>query len=200
LKSPWGLNFAIIQLIYRSIKKGGGDKMDKSTEPDDTKSVTVFAAIIMTFSCPHCNEPVEIKSEAVPNADFQTVCSKCNGSFFLKLNQRQSYRKEVSIPLSYSLFDIDDFSDRRAKKGTMTDISKSGLSIKADMSKFSELYEKTGNVLFLLFSLPGKEQILKVKGEIITVTLGRDKTFQMGMKFLNLTDHHNKAIGFFLMP
>jgi len=174
--------------------------MENNTEPDGTKSITVYAAIVMTFSCPHCGEAVEIKSVAVPRDDFKAVCSKCNGSFLLKLNQRHEYRKEVSIPIAYSLFDIDTFSDRRAKMGTMIDISKSGLSIKADINKFSELYEKTGNILFLLFSLPPKKDILKVKGEIVTVVLGRDKSFQMGVKFPGPTDHQSKAIGFFLMP
>jgi len=174
--------------------------MGNSTEPDGTKSITVYASIVMTFSCPHCSEAVEIKSEAMPHDDLNAVCPKCNGSFLLKLNQRQFARKEVSIPLAYSLFDIDTLSDKRAKKGTMVEISKSGLSIKADMNKFLEIYEKTGNILALLFSLPPKEEILKFKGEIITVTFGRDKSFQMGVKFLNLTDHHNKALGFYLMP
>lgn len=171
-----------------------------STESDSTKSITVYAAIVMTFSCPHCSEHVEIKSEAVPHDDFNAVCPKCNKSFLLKLNQRHSYRKGVSIPLAYSLFDIDTPSDRRAKKGTMVDISKDGMCIKADMNKFSELYEKVGNSLLLLFSLPPKEDMLKVRGEIISVTIGRDRSFQMGVKFLNQGEHHSKAIGFFLMP
>ena len=174
--------------------------MDNSTEPGGKKSVTVYAAKIMTFSCPHCGAAVEIKSEAIPNDDFNTACPKCNGSFLLKLNQRQFARKEVHIPLAYSVFDIDTLSDRRAKKGTMVEISKGGLLIKADMNKFSELYEKTGNILVLLFSLPPREQRLKLKGEILSVLPGRDKSFQMGVKFLDLTDHQNKALGFFLMP
>ena len=174
--------------------------MGDSIGPDGTKSITVYAAIVMTFKCPHCSESVEIKSEAVPNEDFNTVCPKCNASFLLKLNQRQFARKDVSIPLAYSLFDIDTFSDKKAKKGNVVDISRGGLSIKADINKFSELYEKTGNILVLLFSLPPKEQILKMKGEIMRVTLGRDKSFEMSIKFLDLVEHHTKAIGFFLMP
>ena len=140
-----------------------------------------------------------MESEAVPRNDFKTVCPKCNGSVLVKLNQRTFARKEVSIPLSYSRSDIDAHSDSKAKKGTIVDISRSGLSIKADMNQFFGLYEKAGNILVLLFSLPPKEEILKVKGEIMRVTPGRERSFQMGVKFLDLTGSQNKAIGFFLM-
>ena len=168
-------------------------------EPDGTKSVIVYPAIIMTFSCPHCSEAVVVESEAVPHNDFNTVHTKCNGSILVKLNQRSFARKEISAPLSYSRFDINTHSDSKAKKGTMVDISRSGLSIRADMSQFFGPYEKTGNILVLLFSLPPREEILKVKGEIMRVTPGRERSFQMGIKFLDLTDSQNKAIGFFLM-
>ena len=170
------------------------------TEPDDSKSLTVFAAIIMTFSCPHCGEPVEIKSKAVPHNDFEALCPKCKVSIRVKPNHRHSNRKKVSIPLAYLPFDSDTLFDRIGKKGTMIDISNIGLSIKADMNKFPELYEKPGNILVLFFSLRPKDKVLNVKGEIVNVTPGRDKSFQMGVKFLHLTQHHKKAIGSFLMP
>lgn len=86
------------------------------TEPDDTKPLPVFAAIIMTFICPHCGKPVEIKSKAVPHDDFEALCPKCKVNILVKPNHRHSNRKKVSIPLAYLLFDSDALSDGLGKK------------------------------------------------------------------------------------
>ncbi|MBZ0155344.1 MAG: PilZ domain-containing protein [Alphaproteobacteria bacterium] len=169
-------------------------------EQDEAKIVTVYSAIVITFTCPYCNAPVEIKSEVPPKEDFRATCPHCGRDSLVKLNRRTAYRKSVSLPISYSLSDIYDPNDKKAKRGTMIDISKGGLRIEAPLFRFSDAYEKEGALMTLLFSLPPREQVIRIKAKVIRIIPCPGGKFHMAMQFVDINEHQSKAVNFFLMP
>ncbi|MCC6346449.1 MAG: PilZ domain-containing protein [Nitrospirales bacterium] len=169
-------------------------------EQDEAKIVTVYSAIIITFACPYCGAPVEIRSEVPPKDDFRSPCPHCGRDSLVKLNRRAAYRKSVSLPISYSLSDISDPFDKLAKRGTMLDISKGGLRIEAPLSRFCDAYEKTGHSMTLLFSLPPREQVIRVRAKVVGIFPCPGGKFHMAMQFVDIAEHQRKAINFFLMP
>lgn len=161
---------------------------------DNIKAVTVYASIIMTFKCSYCSVPLKIKSETPPKNNFSFICPKCKNRIIVKLNKREFYRKDVSIPITYSFFSIDDPSDRRAKKGMMIDISKEGLCFMLNTFTIG----KVGDILTMFFSLPPQNKLLTVKGKIVRIN--KNGSFKISVHFLDLNEYQNQIIGFFLLP
>ncbi|KJU87321.1 hypothetical protein MBAV_000484 [Candidatus Magnetobacterium bavaricum] len=52
----------------------------------------------------------------------------------------------------------------------------------------------------MLFNLPPKKSLLKVKGEVKRIIIIDDNNFTMGIAFINLDIQTDLAIGTFLMP
>src|SRR5208283_926883 len=167
-------------------------------EQEHKKIVTVYSSIGGVFDCPYCGNPVQAQSVIAPSDDFSYTCPKCGQESFVKLNKRAFYRKKVNIPVAYSMYDIDSSYDKRAKKGRLIDISAGGLCIENDISIFSEYWEKEGNILFLLFTLPPREKELKVKGKIHRIRFTENGEYHLPIEFSDLTEHQNSEIRFFL--
>ena len=167
-------------------------------EQQGKKIITVNSSILIVFDCPYCSNRLEVQSAVPPSDDFTYTCPKCGQESFVNLNKRAFYRKKVNIPVAYSMYDIVSSFDRRAKKGRLIDISTGGLCIENDISIFSEFWEKEGNILFLLFTLPPREKELKVKGKIHRIRFTQNGTYHLPIEFLFLTEHQNSEIRFFL--
>lgn len=166
------------------------------------KIVPVFSSLHISIHCPGCKVPANIKKEKPPTKDFIAVCPKCKERFLVKINNRKFYRKKVSIPFYYSVHEINDTLDTKVKKGTIVDISKTGFLFEASVNKYplKYAYEKEGTMLNCVFQLSNKEEQLRVEGKIIRIiSTNSDEKVKIGVEFLNLSEYHNKLIGFFLM-
>jgi c-di-GMP-binding flagellar brake protein YcgR len=164
------------------------------------KIIYVYPSVEINIQCPTCNFSEVQKFQLPPKEGFQIVCSKCNEEIVIKLNERQYYRKQVSIPVYYSLHDFDNISDTRVKSGWTVDISKTGIGIEISAFKYSTEYEKEGNIMTISFALPPKNKQIKVKGKIVRIFGDKKLKINMGIQFLNLDDYQSQTIGIFLMP
>jgi c-di-GMP-binding flagellar brake protein YcgR len=164
------------------------------------KTISVYPSAEINIECPTCNSSEVLKFSDPPKEGFQITCSRCSEEIVVKLNERQYYRKQVSIPVYYSLHDFDNVLDARVKSGWIVDISKTGIGVEISALKYSKEYEKEGNIVTISFTLPPKNKQLKVKGEIVRIFGDKKLKINMGIQFLNLDDYQNQTIGLFLMP
>jgi hypothetical protein len=75
------------------------------------------------------------------------------------------------------------------------------MRIEGNKFDFSPDSHKEGTILTFLFSLPPRNELLKVEGEVTRLIKENTRsTFMLGVKFTNLDHYANKQIGFFLMP
>ena len=165
------------------------------------KVTTVYPAVVMRISCPNCGAEGKVRKEKPPQADFTVVCPRCKEKFLIKINVRNYYRKPVSIPVYYSRYDIQRPDDHRARMGTIVDLSQQGMRVESSKHDFPPSHFREGNLFTFLFSLPPRNEILKVRGEIARLSQQNNgNTMMLGIKFSN-TDHFtNKQLGFFLWP
>ena len=167
------------------------------------KVLLVYPSRLIRFSCPYCKTPGKIKRETDISEDFKARCAKCKEKIYIKMNVRKCYRKDISIPVHYSLNDISKTTDRNVRVGKITDISKGGFHVETSSVRQStdKDYEKQGNTLTFLFSLPPNDDLLKVKGEIKKViTSSQSGTVHLGVEFVRLEEYPKKQIGFFCLP
>jgi predicted Zn finger-like uncharacterized protein len=165
------------------------------------KVTTVYPAVVMRISCPNCGAEGKVRKEKPPQADFTVVCPRCKEKFLIKLNVRNYYRKPVSIPVYYSRYDIDRPDDHRARMGTIVDLSQQGMRIESSKQDFSSSHFREGNLFTFLFTLPPRNEMLKVQGEIARLSRQNNgNTIMLGVKFSNVDHFTNKQLGFFLWP
>ncbi len=165
------------------------------------KTAIAFKSYFVSLKCPYCNASGILKKGNSFNKNFSLRCPECHEIFELKLNDRKHYRKKVSIPVYYSLDDIKDPFDLKVKRGEIIDISKSGFFIKTILNKDSlqNYIEQDGNILKCLFSLPPKNDQIKVQAKIVNIiSQTKNNQINIGVKFLALDEHLKKQIGFFL--
>jgi predicted Zn finger-like uncharacterized protein len=165
------------------------------------KFTTVYPAVVMRVSCPNCGAQGRLKKEKPPQADFTVVCPRCKEKFLIKINVRKFYRKTVSIPVSYSPYDIHQRDDKRAREGIIVDISQQGMRIQGHKNDFPPQFFKEGGTFCFLFSLPPQDEQLRVLGKVVRINLkNNSKTIMLGIQFSNIDHFTNKQIGFFLRP
>lgn len=165
------------------------------------KVQTVYPSTVMRIACPNCGVEGTLRKDRPPERDFTVLCPKCKERFLVKINARKFYRKKVSIPVRYSLFNTFDPMDKKVKEGIIIDISREGLCIESYTHFFLPDYHREGNLLNLQFSLPRSEKLLKVQAKVMRVIKKEgENTFKMGLQFHNLDEFTNKQIGFFLWP
>ncbi|KWT85572.1 PilZ domain-containing protein [Candidatus Magnetominusculus xianensis] len=170
-------------MIKAELFKGAG------TQP---KTITVFPSTEMHIVCPHCGIKGTVRKEYPPEQAFNITCPKCKQFIIINVNKRQFYRKKVKIEASYYI----EGTSSPFKKGTIIDISTGGLRLRC--YKTVSVHAKTGNYISLSFSLPPREDPIKVQGEIVTIIEETDKTMSFGLKFKNLSEFEETQIGFFL--
>lgn len=164
------------------------------------KIQTVYPAAIMKIACPNCKTEGTVKKERPPEKDFSVFCPRCKETFLVKINVRKFYRKEVCIPVRYSIFDADR-PVQKMKEGTIIDISREGLCIESHARLYAPALRQEGNIFQLFFSLPPKQTLLKVQGEVMRIIRKEgDNSFKIGIKFCNLDEFSAKNLGFFLWP
>ncbi len=165
------------------------------------KVTTVYPAVVMRISCPNCGAQGRVRKEKPPQADFTVVCPRCKEKFLIKINVRNFYRKTVSIPVSYSPFDIHRPDDQRARGGTIVDISQQGMRVEAHKHDFPPQFFREGTTFTFLFSLPPRNEQLRVQGEVARINQqSNSNTIMIGIKFSSIDHFTNKQIGFFLWP
>ena len=165
------------------------------------KAVIVYHPVVMEVSCPNCGAKGQVKWQKPPQEDFTASCPRCKERFLITINRRACYRKNTSLPAHYSRYDIHRPEDQRARQGTIVDISQQGMRIEGSKLDFSQDYHKKGAILIFLFSLPPRNELLRIEGEVTRLIKESTRsTFMLGVKFSNLDHYANKQIGFFLMP
>ncbi len=164
------------------------------------KTISIYPSTEINIKCPTCISSEMLKLPYSPKEDFQMTCSRCNEEIIVKLNERQYYRKQVSIPVYYSLHDFDNILDTRVKSGRIVDISRTGIGVEISALKYSKEYEKEGNIVTISFALPPKNKQIKAKGKIVRIFGDKKLRTNIGIQFLNLDDYQSQTIGLFLMP
>lgn len=162
-------------------------------------STTVYPLLVIRISCPSCGKEGNVKNQRLSLEDFAVLSPRCKEKALLKINQRSHYRKSASIPVRYSLYDIDRPDDQRARAGRIINISRQGMGVRGYRHHFSPLYYKEGNLFTFLFSLPLINGLKKVQGEVMRITeIDEDSAFVIGVRFSNLHHFTNNAIRSFL--
>jgi c-di-GMP-binding flagellar brake protein YcgR len=164
------------------------------------REVIVYPSTKIEIICPACYAAKIFEFAEPPTKGFEFKCSSCNEIITVELNRRAFYRKELSIPVYYSLNDFDNIMEPDIKSGWMRDISKGGIKIEISPLKYSDDYEKIGNILTIFFSLPPQNKQIKVKGEIVRVSKEQKFKLDFGVRFLELSEDQKQIISFFLRP
>lgn len=160
-----------------------------------------YASTIMKITCPNCGATGKVKAKVPPKKDFVVLCPHCKKRFLVKVNVREFYRKEAGIPVHCFLPSTDMADMKDIGEGTITDISMGGMSVKvceiaSPLDDFAG-----GTILTFLFSLPPRDERVKVSGEIIRFSKEENKDcYNIAVKFSSLDTFAQRQIGFFLLP
>jgi DNA-directed RNA polymerase subunit RPC12/RpoP len=176
--------------------------VEKGEKPVSTnlKTVIVYPSVVTQVICPDCGAKGHVKRQKLLQEDCTVSCPRCKERFLIKINRRAHYRKNTSIPVHYSPYNIQQPDDQRALQGTIVDISQQGMCVEDSKLDFSPDYHKEGAIFTFLFSLPPRNELLRIQGQVAWIEEDSGGTFILGVKFSNLNDYANKQIGFFLMP
>jgi ribosomal protein S27E len=161
----------------------------------------IYPSAMMKITCPNCRSTGNVRAKIPPRSDFIVLCPHCKDKFLVKVNVRQYYRKKCTIPVSCFLpaLRIPDVKD--LGEGIITDISMGGMCVRMHERPFLTDDFREGKALTFIFSLPPRNERLKVSGEIVRVSKEEDKdSFNVGVKFYSLDKFAEKQIGFFLLP
>ena len=155
----------------------------------------------MKIACPYCGAEGMVKRKTPPHKDFTLRCPRCEERFLVKLNLRQYYRKEVEIPVRYSLSDTEAYKNKRLKEGTMIDLSMHGMGVNIYRDDvLAHLYRK-GRAVTVFFSLPPRDEELTITGEITRISAHeKGLGLIMGIRFTHIDPFAQQQIGFFLLP
>ena len=155
----------------------------------------------MKISCPNCVAEGTVKTDSPPEKDFMLLCPLCREKFLVKINARNHYRRKSKISVRYSLSAADLRDMKDSGDGIITDISMKGMSIEVRKNLFPLNYFRQGKILTFSFSLPPRNEDLKINGEIVRFSEEDEGDyFNIGVKFSNLDQFAEQQIGFFLLP
>lgn len=163
------------------------------------KNVMIYPSVLMTMECPYCNAKGKIKKNNPPEKDFKVNCAKCKKTFLVLLNKRDFYRKPVLITIYFSRVGFNDPFEDSVRQGKIRNISRTGLFFESNLTRQILKDFKKGDTLSLLFALSAEQNTIKVRGKITTITEDKGQTTKIGVEFLDLDEHQNKLIGFYLM-
>lgn len=164
------------------------------------KEVIVYPSKKIEIVCPACYALKVFEFLEPPQKGFEFHCSSCNEFITVELNRREFYRKELSIPVYYSLSDFSNIMEPGIKSGWIRNISKGGIGIEISSLKYSDDYEKVGNILTVFFSLPPQNRQIKARGEIVRVSKEKKFKITLGIRFLELSEDQKQIISFYLRP
>ena len=159
----------------------------------------VYPSMIVAVCCPNCGAQGRVKWKGSLKHNLTVLCWRCAQGFLIKVNRRSSYRKKASIPVGFSLLNIDRLDDANTLKGTIVDISRHGMAVKSHRNTPSLEQYQEGSVVTFLFSLPLIMDLKKVQGEIRRVIRDeKQDNCTIGVKFTELHQFTDNAIRFFL--
>lgn len=141
--------------------------------------------------CPHCKE---ILSDAYleQNPFSEVPCSSCGSLITIQrvldvedssMDKRTEKRCPVSLKVTYSTF--NEFMDEYTKN-----VSRQGMFIRT--KRHHEVHE----IAELLLHVPGLNQPVRIKGEIVHVKLHapREEDCGIGVKFIDIDDQSREAL------
>ncbi len=143
----------------------------------------------------------KVKAKSPPKKDFVVFCPHCKEKFLVKVNLRDYYRKEAKIPVSCLLSTLDTRDMKDLGEGIIIDISMGGMCVRIYENLSLIDYFSKGKALTFIFSLPPRDERLKVSGEIVRFSKEENKDyFTIAVRFFSLDKFAEKQIGFFLLP
>jgi len=83
---------------------------------------------------------------------------------------REYYRKEANIPVNCFLSALDMRDMKDLGEGTIADISMGGMLVRIYENPSLKDYFSKGKTLTFIFSLPPRNERLKVSGEIVRIS------------------------------
>jgi hypothetical protein len=140
-------------------------------------------------TCYNCGKPNRIDTTTVKLEQPIQIECKCGNCFFIQLEQREYYRKEVKLTGNYK-----KLLPENQEKGKLIieDISYTGIGCRT--VKKHNL--QTEDVIQLEFTLDDLHNSQLIESGIVKDI--RDK--YLGIKFQDLSHHSRKIIGFYLLP
>jgi len=140
-------------------------------------------------TCHYCGKPNRIDTTKVKLEQPIQIECKCGNSFFIQLEQREYYRKEVKLTGNYKRL-----LPEKEEKGKIfiEDISYTGIGCRT--VKKNNL--KIEDVLQIEFILDDVHNSRIAENGIVKDI--RDR--YLGIKFQDLSQHSRKLIGFYLLP
>jgi len=145
------------------------------------------------IDCPHCHAAGAVDLEKAKGETLSIRCPRCGKSFDTLKELRYNFRKvplpKVRIgPFGYEF-------DHLPRKGTLMDISSSGMRIKIAGSA-----PDPGEALNFEFKLPPTYETIRTSGKVMWVKAADALAHEFGVEFVGLEPHSQKLIGFFLLP
>jgi predicted Zn finger-like uncharacterized protein len=148
-----------------------------------------------TVACPYCNAIGSVNLDKA-NVDTLSIrCPKCGKSFNFLKERRYSIRL-IPLPTVRMGPYAHDF-DCLPRKGTLLDISSSGMRVKVSGSAPAR-----GEIYNFEFRLPPTYEAIKVGGMVrwVKQQTTDESGYEMGIEFVGLEAHAQKLIGFFMLP
>jgi hypothetical protein len=112
-------------------------------------------------------------------------------------SKRRFYRKDVTLPCTYSMEKFQKGSGRKAK-GTINNLSMTGLCVDV-ASKNETLFSHEIGELFVIETVLPNGKDFSGQGRVVRATR-KGYITSLGIAFAELKDETRKVLGFFLLP
>jgi hypothetical protein len=142
-----------------------------------------------TVTCHYCGKPNRIDTTTVKLEQPIQIECKCGNYFFIQLEQREYYRKEVKLTGNYQRLLPEN---QEKGKLIIEDISYTGIGCRT-VKKHNLKVEDVLHVEFILDDVHNSQ--VSENGIVKDI---RDR--YLGIKFQDLSQHSRKIIGFYLLP
>ena len=163
--------------------------------------VLVPSAHEIEIKCPSCNLIEKITLKKALTAKTKANCKKCKTPFLVKPNARQFNRKDTDFKGMMDRRPLADFKSNKAIIARVVDLSLGGIAI-AVAKHIPEKYGfKTGETLYLHFTLVRKtgDVDLHIEGKLKNIVPHKaSATYKMGIEFVDLDEDTRREIGLFL--
>jgi len=128
-------------------------------------------------------------------------CKKCKTPFFVIPNAREFIRKETNFKGMMDRRPLIDFESNQAVIARVVDISQGGIAVAVAKHIPDKLGFKTGETLFVKFTLERKTGDVKlhIEGKLKNIVPHKaSATYKMGIEFVELDEDTRREIGLFL--
>ena len=164
-------------------------------------TIMVSSTHEIEIKCPSCASVEKITLKKALTAKAKTTCKKCKTAFFVMPNVRQFIRKETHFDGMMDRTELIESQSKQAVIAMVVDISLGGIAVTVAKHIPEQLGFKTGETLFVHFTLKRKtgDVELHIEGKLKNIVPHKaSATYKLGIEFVDLDEDTRREIGLFL--